>query len=205
VLLNLINLLSRRWSGVFGEPPDPNTARYDVGDLEPFVGPFRMPQHRRDAYRVFGNPGVGKVDPRWERANMIVARDLPGDWNAGKNRLYIHKLAEPHLREALRVCDLYGVIGDIETIGCFNFRHQRHDPARPLSYHSFGIAVDINPMFNRPIGQEIGPAPFTEKWMEIWPEGVSRELVAAFKHAGWSWGGKWKSFIDPMHFELIAR
>jgi hypothetical protein len=180
-------------------------------ELGPFYGPLEdLPRTRADVYRVFGNPGVGKVDRKWERANMVGAKKLPGTWNRGSGKLYVHRLAEPYLREAPRRAAILGVLDEIGKLGCFSFRHQRHDPARPLSYHSWGIAVDINSAENggwyppkRRVGCT-GPAPWGEQWTERYPRGVSPDLVRAFESCGWQWGGRWKGFVDPMHFELTA-
>jgi hypothetical protein len=182
-------------------PPD-----LDV-TLEAFAGPLpAIPTMRTEVYRVYGNPGSGSVDKRWAREHMVLAENLPGRWNGGKGRLYVHRLAEPYLREALRRCRSQGVLEEIERLGCFEFRHQRHDPARPLSYHSWGIACDLNSAQNAarsfPRGQ--GPDPFSAEWRRLWPEGLSEPLVRCWESVGWSWGGRWATFPDPMHFELVA-
>lgn len=165
-----------------------------------FDGPLGdIPHSRRGVYEVFGNPGAGSVDSAWERRNMTLA-----SFPELERKLYVHKLMEPYLREALRRCRFANVAGEIERIGCFNFRHQRHDPSRPLSYHAWGIAVDINPSKNRVVRFKAGekPEPFSDEWRDIWPDGLSRELVEAFKSVGFSWGGDWKHFCDSHHFEL---
>lgn len=169
-----------------------------------------VPMDRRQAYQVYGDPGVGTVDKEWERANMVLARQLPGK----KSKLYVHRCVEPFLREALVRCDDAGVLDYITRLGCFNFRHQRHDTRRPLSYHAFGVAIDINPAQNRVwYRTEVEnkkkrrgriPAPFEGEWFKYWPEGVPQDLVDAFVSVGWTWGGNWKSFVDPMHFQLVG-
>ena len=188
-------------------------------ELEPFEGPLGhapgsgdIPRNRTEVYARFGNPGVGKVDPKWERANMVVARGLPGGWNKGAGKLYVHRLAEPYLREALRRCLLLTFVDaetrapfeEIDTIGCFCFRHQRHDPSRPLSYHSWGIAVDINSPDNAGWYEKDPPAPYSNEWRLHYPRGISAGVSRAFESCGWKWGGRWKGFVDPMHFELTA-
>jgi uncharacterized protein YegL len=71
--------------------------------------------------------------------------------------------------------------------GTFNPRHMNWDPGQPLSYHSWGIAIDLNAGEN-PRG---GPASDANK--ELWEK--------AFKPAGFRWLGP---VYDPMHFELPA-
>lgn len=177
-----------------------------VEDFEPFSGPLdRIPGSRKEAYKVFGDPGVGDPDPSFQRQRMIVAKGLPGTWNGGKGRLYCHRLAEPYLREALRRSELVA-LGHIHRLGCYNFRHIRHDTSRPLSYHSWGIACDLNPKENRSRNRKKHnvPQPFQEGWSEIWPDGLPEKLVRAWTSVGWRWGGDWRNYIDPMHFQLVA-
>jgi hypothetical protein len=164
--------------------------------------PIEIPKTRNEVYALFGNPGVGQVDPKWERTNMVVARNLPGTW--GKGNLYCHRLAEECIRHALTLAEQRGCLKEIKVLGCFNFRHQRHDPKLPLSYHSWGIAVDINPQDNRGIyrsAEHVDP-PFTGNWSQVYPSGVSKELVACFEESGFNWGGRWKEYCDPMHLQL---
>jgi hypothetical protein len=165
----------------------------------------QLPRNRAEVYKVFGDPGVGKVDKTWERASMVLARDLPGSWNKNSKKLYVHRLAEPYLRESLRLCEQMGtsVLHSIDQIGCFNFRHQRHDPRRPLSYHAWGIAIDIDPADNAAqTWSTVPPEPWSPGWKKLWPGGISRDVVVAFESVGWKWGGRWRGFVDPMHFEL---
>jgi len=71
--------------------------------------------------------------------------------------------------------------------GTFVPRYQRWSPNYPLSSHAFGIAID---MFS--VGSD-GVIEKT-KW--------SKEFVKIFKQNGFVWGGDFKSFYDPIHFEV---
>ena len=185
-------------AGIPSSPPP-----VQLPDGGPFDGPLKqIPRNRREAYEVYGNPGTGKVDRAWERANVVKAKNLPGTWEG--NGHYVHRLVEPYLREALRRCDAAGCLGYISRIGCFVFRHQRHDPKRPISYHSFACAVDINASDNSAKRLKDYPAPWSPAWNTFWPNGVARALVEAFESVGWTWGGRWHKFIDPMHFQLVS-
>jgi hypothetical protein len=208
--LDLVRMLARREGTIPAHeyPDDPNAGTSP--DVRPaFEPPIEIPKNRAEVIRVFGNPGTGKVAPKWERANLVIAKDLPGDWNNGKGRLYCHRLAEPFIREALHRCEDAGCLDYITRLGCFNFRHQRHDPRRPLSYHSWGIAIDIDPARNGAKTLTERVAPWSPKWMALWPDAVPEALVAAFEGIGWSWGGRWcdrdgGGYGDPMHMELVA-
>lgn len=188
-------------------------------DFPSFSTVLQIPDGRDEMLLVYGDPsggygtpatGVHKADPRWERANMVVARDLPGAWNGGSRKLYVHKKVEPHLREALSRAERAGVGDEIRLLGCFNYRHMRGDHSLPLSTHAFGIAVDANSSRNRAtyfVGQ--APGCWSDLWRRTWPSGLSETLVRCFESCGWNWGGRWRDrdrrgrvFVDPMHFEL---
>lgn len=167
---------------------------------EVFVGPLEtIPRNRAEVYKTFGNPGTGKADKKWVKENIVTVRDLPGVPH--KWYVQLHRLAEPYVREALRRAREVSNY-EIERFAGFVFRHQRHDASRPLSYHSWGIAVDINPAQNGARAVP-SPMPWTREWKEIWPNGVDKMFVEAFESVGFSWGGRWQSFRDPMHFELV--
>ena len=168
--------------------------------FELFDPPYPIPRNRQQAIALYGDPGKGALDKRWERANMVVAQNLPG---APFGRLYVHRKAEECLREAMRRATLACPGYEIRRLGCFNFRHQRHDPSRPLSYHAFGVAVDIDPAQNRAMRLSHVDC-FSDEWHDIWPDGVPQPLVRAWESCGWSWGGRWRPFVDPMHFQLVG-
>jgi len=66
--------------------------------------------------------------------------------------------------------------------GCYWPRHKMHDPARELSLHSWGIAVDFNAATNMPGAKGDMPA----------------RIIEIFAGHGFYWGGH---FGDPMHFQ----
>lgn len=173
--------------------------RFADGTFAPFDAPYPIPRGRREAVEVYGHPGSPKLDRRWERRNMVVARDLVG---APLGKLYVHRKSEACLREALRRTLLACPGYKIERLGCFNYRPQRHDPTRPLSYHAFGVAIDVDPEHNQ-ARRAPDVEPFSEAWYDIWPRGLPQAFVRAWESCGWSWGGRWANWRDPMHFELV--
>jgi hypothetical protein len=154
-----------------------------------------------------------KPDKRWVRENIITVRDLPGV--PRKWYVKVHRLAEPYVREALRRAMVVAPEYKLERFGCWVFRHIRHDPARPLSMHSWGIALDQNPATNfaRTFKRGTAPAAWSDEYNAIWPDGVPRAWVEVVQSVGFAWGSDWDedsvstdhTYLDSMHFELVQR
>jgi hypothetical protein len=80
-----------------------------------------------------------------------------------------------------------------------------------LSHHSYGWAIDINPLQN-PYVRSDGTTlrhiakPYRDRSMYrkgmIMPGGV---VVRSFARIGWEWGGDWQTLKDYMHFSLTGR
>jgi hypothetical protein len=75
-----------------------------------------------------------------------------------------------------------------------------------LSKHSYGIAIDINPLQNPYIkGETIFPPegkPYIDRNAAVIGTIVDSDIVVqTFKKYGWQWGGNWKSLKDYQHFE----
>ena len=82
----------------------------------------------------------------------------------------------------------------------FNYRKVKGQ--KVLSAHSYGLAIDINPLQNPHIkGKSVQP--FAGKYELDKPGTILRDskLVAEFRKRGWEWGGRWKSSKDYQHFE----
>lgn len=92
----------------------------------------------------------------------------------------------------------------------FNCRPATGSPGS-LSHHSYGWAVDINPLENpyvRSDGSVLRRAakPFVDRSQRvpgmIHPGDV---VVRSFARIGWEWGGDWVTLKDYMHFSLTGR
>ena len=77
------------------------------------------------------------------------------------------------------------------------------------SEHSYGRAIDLNPVENPWVrGTAVAPpagAAFVTREPApgvILPDDV---VVRAFAAAGWSWGGSWESPVDYQHFSTTGR
>lgn len=70
-----------------------------------------------------------------------------------------------------------------------------------LSNHSFGRALDINPMQNPYFARDGKVYPAGAEYNLTAPGTVTPEIVALFKGRGWNWGGDWTIPVDYQHFE----
>jgi poly-gamma-glutamate synthesis protein (capsule biosynthesis protein) len=81
-----------------------------------------------------------------------------------------------------------------------------------LSEHAFGTAIDINPVQNPYVTRAGTYPPQGEAYDEAHERkgdvtGIILEgdpVTQAFKDAGWSWGGNWKTKKDFQHFSLTG-
>ena len=121
------------------------------------------------------------IDPGWVRRN-IVTRSVPI-----LGRVTCHRRMIQPLRRALGDIQRRGLARLVDPgdyAGCFAAR--RIPDSGSLSLHAWGLAVDINASEN-PQGAE--------------PR-QDRRVVRAFEDAGFTWGGRWPTAPDGMHFEL---
>ncbi|MDD3268408.1 MAG: M15 family metallopeptidase [Syntrophomonadaceae bacterium] len=135
------------------------------------------------------------IDPAWIEEN-IVTITLPG-----LNReVQVHKEAADNFIQAFnyikngtaiingKEVSLLSLIRTMD--GTFVSRHVNWNPARGLSNHSWGTAMDIN-------------ASDHFRYVDPGKEPNDPNLILwekAFKPAGFSWGN---SYADSMHFELL--
>lgn len=92
----------------------------------------------------------------------------------------------------------------------FNCRPATGNPGS-LSHHSYGWAIDINPLQNpyvAPDGSVLRRAalPYVDRTRRapgmVYPGDV---VVRSFAAIGWGWGGDWTTLKDYMHFSLTGR
>lgn len=127
--------------------------------------------------------GELEPDPAWVQDN-IVTQEVPLLGSITCHRELIAQLVSA--LEAVVAAAGDAAVGSGYE-GCYVPRFINRDPTRALSYHSWGVAIDINAEAN-PFG-----AP---------PEQDPR-LVEAMEANGFSWGGRWE-VPDGMHFEWTA-
>lgn len=125
-----------------------------------------------------------KLDPAWVRKNIVAAR-VPILGTVTCNRRIVRDLraalGEVERRRLSRLVDR----GDYA--GCYAPR--RIPSSGSLSLHALGLAIDLNASTN---GQ--------------YRKGdQDRRLVRIMERHGFTWGGRWPTAPDPMHFEWQGR
>ena len=95
---------------------------------------------------------------------------------------------------------------ETNTTSAFNCR--RVTGGKSFSKHSYGKAIDINPLWNPYVkGKKVLPpagTPFAKNRRKLKQGGILHPKslpVQLFKQAGWTWGGDWKSLKDYQHVE----
>jgi len=82
------------------------------------------------------------------------------------------------------------------------FNYRKVKGFKVLSPHSYGLAIDINPIQNPHIKGKVFQ-PVTGKYDHNLKGTILRDskLVQEFVKRGWQWGGSWRSSQDYQHFE----
>ncbi len=134
--------------------------------------------------KIFGNPGTESSRPDMDKNLTTV------DFNG--NRVSVNKKAAGCLSAVAADIKSRTISYKINSMGCYRFDSDNGADSGNIglsSYHSYGVACDINPDKN--------PFTYTPK-----PYDMPKEYVDAFRDNGWTWGGSWSSVKDYMHFEF---
>lgn len=111
--------------------------------------------------------------------------------------------------EKIKLIDEYGGDDDLSmadnNTSAFCFREVA-DKQGVLSKHSYGIAIDINPVQNPYIKEERVSPLEGENYLNRSSERMGMIVkdslcYSIFKQKGWNWGGDWKTLKDYQHFE----
>lgn len=151
----------------------PQTAVLTGGSVARAVGSFTYTANR---------DGTVNPDRSWVRA-YIRTEQVPILGSVTCNKAML-----PQLRAALKEVVARGLASKIhpgEYGGCYVPRFIARDPAKGLSFHTFGTAIDLNVPGNQ--RGTVGT--------------IDRTVVKIFADWGFNWGGTWH-YTDPMHFEL---
>ena len=93
---------------------------------------------------------------------------------------------------------------------CFNFR-MKTSAAAGLSKHAYGLAIDINPLYNpyykkkadgTIVVEPVGGKPYLDRQKKFKYKIIKDDLCyKLFIEHGFKWGGNWRSVKDYQHFE----
>jgi hypothetical protein len=153
------------------------------------------------SFRDFGN--------QTRTGTLLVHRDLADE---------VVRLFEGLYRQGFQIermvpVENYG--GDDDTsmaannTSAFNCRDTTGKPG-VFSNHSWGRAIDINPLTNPYVkGDKVLP-PAGRKYLDrstTFPGSILKDslIVREFEKAGWIWGGRWPDRQDYQHFEKPAK
>jgi hypothetical protein len=155
-------------------------------------GPLPIPVGRKQLRRVYGmfDYSEGKrgridIDPKWVKENIVRVQ-----LHSGKI-IRFHKLISREFVEVFKMaCDISGYTPT--SVQTWVPRHTLWNASKPLSLHSWGIAVDFDPSENRMGGKASDGGPSLLRQYPM--------FVNVFKANGWTWGGDWR-MKDDMHFQ----
>jgi hypothetical protein len=140
--------------------------------------------------------------------NQRVARDVLWVFRRlFRARFPIHRVGLPPRYRPPRPKD-YENRRDLSS--SFNCRPATGNPGS-LSQHSYGWAVDINPLQNpyvRNDGSVLRRAALRYRDRSQRGRGMIHPgdvVVRSFAAIGWKWGGDWRTLKDYMHFSLTGR
>lgn len=161
----------------------------------------------------------GAEIPAWIKKNLVLVdvEYYSFDNKLHKGQLVIHKRAEKDIKEIFDIIrSIRFPVNQVVPIVRYNwsdeasmndnntsaFNYRKVKGQKVLSAHSYGLAIDINPMQNPHIKRNI-VQPVNGKY-DIKATGTilkNSKIVQEFRKRGWQWGGTWRSSKDYQHFE----
>jgi hypothetical protein len=192
------------------------------------------PDFQGTSERITGDLRDGIVGSSWHPGCPVALDDLRVlrldrwgfDGKAHRGTLVVHrKYAQDVLRvfetlfgarfpiRRMRLVDAYGADDDrsmaANNTSAFNCRAVTGGSS--WSQHSYGWAIDINPVQNPYVtsdGKVLPPAGAAYVDRSNDAKGLIRAggvVVKAFTEIGWGWGGYWSSIKDYQHFSATGR
>lgn len=145
------------------------------------------------------------TDKEAHKGELIVNKAIAEDVSDIFYELY--KASYPI--ESIKLIDEYGGSDEVSmannNTSCFNARKVKGSDE--WSKHAYGMAIDINPLYNPYVGDDGTVLPVTaDKYvnrdssfvMKIDTEDYAYRI---FTEHGFTWGGEWESIKDYQHFE----
>lgn len=139
-------------------------------------------------------------DDKLHKGQIVIHKKLASD---------IQKIFEVIKKEKFPVEKVIPIVkynwSDNESMNDNNtsaFNYRLVAGTKRMSNHSYGQAIDINPMQNPHIKNGIYSPKGSEYKKDV-PGTIYDDhiIVTEFKKLGWDWGGDWYSLKDYQHFE----
>lgn len=143
----------------------------------------------------------GKVKEGELVVNRKVAKDVA--------QIFYELYQKEYALASVRLVDDFGQPGsDSASMAANNssaYCYRRVTGSKRMSHHSFGAAVDINPVFNPYVnGDRVSPknsVPYLDRTKDFEGKIDHDDLCfKLFKKHGWKWGGDFKNDPDYQHF-----
>lgn len=180
-----------------------------AADIDESIVNFDMLRHVVIKYNDFeGNVKDGELV-----CNELIAEDLL--------EIFKELYESGYMLEEVSLIDKYDADDDMSmeanNTSCFNYRLV--DRSDKLSYHAYGLAIDVNPLYNPYVeyGKGENGADYICPTQSVFyayrdndfPYKIDENDLCyrLFKEHGFKWGGDWNSCKDYQHFEkrLIQR
>jgi len=139
---------------------------------------------------------------------LIVNKEVAGELKSIFELLYKHRFPIAHISPI----EDFGGNDDASmaanNTSAFNCRDTTGRPG-VFSNHSWGRAIDINPLINPYVKGDIVLPPRGRAYIDRtrdFPGSILKGsyIVRIFDAAGWTWGGRWADRQDYQHFEKPA-
>lgn len=161
----------------------------------------------------------GKEIPKEITRNLVLlnVEYYSFDDKLHRGQIVLHKRAEKDIKEIFEIIKsikfpISKVIPVVKyhwsdeasmndnNTSAFNYRKVKGQ--KVLSFHSYGLAIDINPIQNPHIKRYL-IQPSNTKYDSKAAGTILKNsrIVQEFKKRGWQWGGTWRSSKDYQHFE----
>lgn len=133
---------------------------------------------------TYGDPGSSGSN------NGEVGKQLT-EVNFLGHKVQVHKKAAACLEAVAKEIELNNITYKIKEMGCYRYDSDNgNSNIGTRSYHTYGVACDINWSTNPFIRGSSAPHDMPDSY------------VKAFYDHGFTWGGNWQSVKDYMHFEF---
>jgi len=146
-------------------------------------------------------------DNRTHQGALIVNKKLANEVVSIFNELYQQQfpIERMELMDVFKGDDIAAM--NANNTSAFNCRFMT-GKNHVYSQHSYGCAIDINPLINPYVrGNEVFPRAgkkFVDRHLMLPGMITNNNIYKIFKKYGWDWGGDWRHLRDYQHFEKCS-